>query len=388
MNSSKKTILYVVSILASSILIAILLKATEPKAKNTTVAPAPPLIDVITVTEKNLTPTVILTGRLHPAHKAQLKFEIRGKIAERMVEPGQKVNYGQNLLKLESGEYVDILAESTAKLVLEKHSIERDKRLLKLAMHNSALQAREVSRLSKLGRGALVSKSLLGQARQKLYQLQSEEARLKFSVDSAEARVKLPQVAVSRAKRNLDRTILKAPFSGSVNGVFVDKGDSVVTSKIVLELISTRQLELRLNIRNEVASALDLGIGITVTYDGNTYIGKIVGLQSDPDSTTFTHLLRIRLPENIGMPGRIATSKLMLGKLDKVLAIPASAVIREENNAYVMVVDNDTVQQRQVTLGPRVRDLHIVNSGLKKGEIIVIRDIASFKDGQKIRVRD
>ncbi len=378
-----KTIFYVFIILALSILAAVGLIVTAPEPVPVQKKLAPPIIDAFKVLDKSLTPEVQLTGRLQPVHKVKLKFALSGRVSARLVEPGQKVHVGQVLVKLDAGDYADALVQAKAQHTLERAGIQRDKRLLMLAQRNSALQAKEVARLSKLGKGRLVSRSLLGQARQKLYQLRSEEARLRFSVETAEARLKLRRAAIDRARRNLERTSLSAPFAGVVNAVYVEKGDYVSPATLVVELVSADQVELVLHVRSRLASVLRLGRTVEVRVGGRKYDGRIVALQADPDASTFTHQLRIALPRGVARPGTVARVRLKLDPLSNVVAVPASAVLQEHGTAYVMVLKADKrVKRRKVRLGRRIRNWQVIEQGLSVGETVVGRDVASLKDGQ------
>ncbi len=387
MNSSLKTAVYAVSILLASGAGAYMLKVTAPVKAHKVRKVLPAQVFVYELQRQTLTPKIIMTGRLQPAHKAGLKFELSGRIAQRLVEPGQKVDKGAVLLKLAAGDYQDIYVEAKAQYALESAGIARDKQLLELAQYNSRLQQKEVRRLSRLGRGAMVSKSLLGQSQQKLYQLKAEEARLKYSVDTAQARLSLRQSAMLRAKRNLDRTKLIAPFAGIINTVVVQKGDVVPINKMVVEIVSTDQLELQLQVRTSVATVLKLGDKVIVKVGGKEVQGIMVALQADPDSTTYTHLLRVRIPGSVGSPGLLAEVDLRLGKLKNVLVVPVGSVIQSQGTAYVMVVLKNRVQRRDITLGKRVNNWQIVRLGLAEGERIVESDTSGLKQDQEITVQ-
>ncbi len=382
-----KTVAYVVSILFFSIFVAYVLKATAPAQNHKVRKVSPTQIFIYELHKQTLRPTILMMSRLQPAHKASLKFELSGRIDERLVEPGQKVKKGAVLLRLADGDFRDIYVETKAQHRLESASIDRDKRLLELARYNSQLQQKEVTRLSRLGRGALVSKSLLGQGRQKLYQLKADEARLKYSVDTAQARLDLRQSAMLRAKRNLDRSHLTAPFAGIINTVVVQKGDVVPMNKVVVEIVSTDQLELNLQVRTSIATVLNIGDKVQVLVNGKKTEGTMVALQADPDSTTYTHLLRIRVPGDTGSPGMLAEVKLPLGILNNVLAIPAASVVQSQGAAYVMVVTNNRVQRRNIRLGKRVNGWQIVRRGLAEGEKIVKSDTSGLRPDQEVTVQ-
>lgn len=64
--------------------------------------------------------------------------------------------------------------------------------------------------------------------------LQAEEARLQYSVDSANARIMIRQAELNKAERNLGRTKLVAPFDGVVNAVFFEVGDYAASGQIAV----------------------------------------------------------------------------------------------------------------------------------------------------------
>lgn len=388
MTYQVKTTIYVITILLISSALAQFLYSTEPEPVAQSLQADIPVVDVIQVSKHNLSPAIKLTGRLRPALKAQLRFEIAGRIDQRLVEPGRKVQQTDVLLTLNSGDYQDAVAEAEAQHTLESASIQRDKQLLLLAQHNTALQKKEVKRLKRLGKGALVSQSRLGEARQRLYQLQAEEASLTYKVETATARLALRKTALERAKRNLERTQLKAPFAGVVNSVSVQKGDFVSTSQVVVELVSNNQLEMYLQVRNQIATDLQLGSKVDVKVGQTIVAGTIVALQADPDSSTYTHELRISLPKDVGVAGMLAEVSLSLKPLEQVIAIPIAAVLQQQGIVYVMRVDDkNVVYQQEITLGQRVDDLYVVESGLEAGEKIVHGDLSILKSGQKISAR-
>ena len=254
-----------------------------------------PGVRVAAVGFHDLVPAEVVSGRLDPARRAAMHFELSGQIESRPVEPGQRVRQDDLLLSLASGDYQDALAEAEARLAQESRDVERDRELLTLSKRNYNLQNNDLDRLVKLGADSLVSKSLLDEARIKLLQLQAEVARLNSSVASAESRIALKQAERNRAARNLARTQLLAPFAGSVNAVEAQVGDYVTPGDMIAELIDISSLDLYVEVRGNVAQSLQQGDSVDVVIEGVTLPGKVIALQIDPDPVTFTHALRVRV---------------------------------------------------------------------------------------------
>ncbi|MDH3933954.1 MAG: efflux RND transporter periplasmic adaptor subunit [Gammaproteobacteria bacterium] len=345
-----------------------------------------PGVRVAAVGLHDLVPAEVVSGRLDPARRAAMHFELSGQIESRPVEPGQRVRQDELLLSLASGDYGDALIEAEARLAQESRDIERDRELLTLSKRNYGLQKNDLERLDKLGAESLVSQSLLDEARIKLLQLQAEVARLKSSVASAESRIALKQAERNRAARNLARTQLLAPFAGSVNAVEGQIGDYVTPGDMIAELIDTSSLDLYVEVRGNVAQSLAQGDTVDVVVDGATLPGKVIAFQIDPDPVTFTHALRVRVAGASVRPGQVAQVRLPLRELNKVTAVPVTAVLYDEGQTFVFRLDGDTLVMSAVTLGERVGDLQVVQRGVDASDRIVTHNVSALSDGQKVRV--
>jgi HlyD family secretion protein len=364
--------------------IAILLVVARPEQNPELREAVSPRVQVGVVALHDLQPVATVSGRLEPARKAALHFELPGQVDARPVEPGQAVQQGELLLALDSGDFVDALAEAEAQLAQETRNIERDRELLKLSQRNYALQQSELARLEKLGADSLVSESRLDESRIRLIQLEAEAAQLRASVASANSRLALREAARNRAARNLERTRLVAPFSGTVNAVQVQRGDYVTPNQIAVDLIDSSMLDLYLEVRGDVAHALVQGQAVEVRVNGTSLHGEVIALQVDPDPVTFTHAVRVRLPGDQARPGQIAEASLPLRPLRQVTAVPATAVLYDEGRAYLFRLNADTLERVEVQLGQRVGELQVVEQGISDADRIVTRDVAALSHGQKV----
>lgn len=381
----KKTLLGVVVIAALTAATLALLEATEPDLQPRLRAEPPARVEVAPVERRTVRPVETVVGRLEPVRRANLRFEVAGQVAERAVEPGQRVEQGALLLRLQDGDFRDAVAEAAAQLAIEREGVARDRQLLTLAEEQMELQAGEVRRLERLGADSLVARSQLDEARQRLVQLRAEVARLRHSVDTAQARVALRRAALDRAQRNLDRTRLRAPFAGVVNDVAVQVGDYVSSNQPALELLDLDALELHLEVRAAVAAAQELGAPVTVQTEDGPVEGRIVALQRHPDPSTFTYGLRVRVSGGETRSGRIARARLFLPRLEDVLTVPAASLVYDEGAAYVLTVEQGRLRRVPVRLGPRVGDDQVVYGELSPGGLIVARDAAALAAGQQVR---
>lgn len=379
---SRTQITVLIALAGAVLLLLLTIPDMQPELQQAAV----PGVRVATVGLHDLVPTEVVSGRLDPARRAEIHFELSGQVDARPVEPGQVVGQGELLLSLAAGDYEDALAEAEARLLQESRDIERDRELLTLSRRNYALQKNDLERLKKLGAESLVSQSLLDEARIKQLQMEAEVARLNSSVGSAEARLALKQAERNRAARNLARTQLLAPFAGTVNAVQVQVGDYVTPNQFVTELIDISSLDLYVEVRGNVAQSLQQGQSVDVVVDGDSLQGRVIALQIDPDPVTFTHALRIRVAGTTVRPGQVAQASLPLGSLSQVTAVPVTAVLFDEGRTFLFRFDADRLALVEVVLGQRVGDLQIVRQGIAASDRIVTHDVSALSHDQQVRV--
>lgn len=365
------------------LVVLIIVTRPQPEAQQTELPPV--RVEVAPVELRDLRPSVRVGGYLQPLRRARLQFQVEGRLQQRLVEPGAQVVQGDVLLRLEQGDYRDLLHEAKAQLEIERAAAARDRQLLQLAERNRALQQAEVARQERLGTESLSSKAALDAARQRLLQLEAEEAQLRYSVDSAAARLDRLAAAARRAERNVDRATLRAPFPGTVNQIMVEVGDDVAANEVVLELLDLSRLEFYAEIDRAVVTRLERGQSIEVLVDERVYRAEIVALQPHPDPDTYTYALRARFDNPGIVSGAAAEARLLLPELEQVTVVPVSALVRDDGELYLFVAEDGVLQRRQVRPGPRQGNRQVIVTGVEAGEQVVSNGGASLSDGLRVQ---
>jgi len=382
-SASRQLIASLIAIATAVVLVVALVWTKKgPEAK---LQELPPLkVVLLEVQRQDLLPTESLTGRLQPVKTAQLKFEVQGRVKERLVEPGVFVEQGNELLKLDAQDLQDQFTQSQSQYDIEQAGIRRDQRMLKLAKQNLELQKAEVQRYEQLNSDSLISASQLDAARQQMLTLDSQVSDLQYKVTTSKARVALKESERDLTQRNLERATLTAPFSGYVNEINVEVGDYAAATQIVAIVVDTSSLDLQLDVRGEVVAALKLNQEIDVLVGSKTIQGKLIALQPDPNISTNTHAIRIRLPGDQVRSGMLASADVPLSQQVDVLTVPVSSVSTNAGESFVYSYQNGVLDKLPVVVSNRVGSKYIIASGVKAGVQIVARDVAGLKDGQLV----
>ncbi len=363
--------------------IVVLIVATKPENEQPLKRIAPAQIEAVNIVQQDLDPTLRISGRLQSQRAVTLRAEVSGKIIQRDIESGSYVEHDAVLLTIDSADLRDSKSQTEARIEQERATISRDKSLLSLAKENLNLQQREVERLEKLGLNALSSESQLGNARQQLLQLKSEVARLQFSVDSANSRIKQLGAELSQVERKLERATVRAPFAGVVNQIHVDIGDYAAINQNLIEIVSTA-LEMRSTISASMDDELVLGGEIKINVGEKTAIGHVRSFQLEPDPKTNTRQVVLAIDDETFQPGAIAEAEIPLKASSDVMVIPVTAVLYDGGKQYLFEIIDNVLHKRQIVLGGRSGSLQVVKSGVQPGITVVARDVAALSDQQQI----
>ena len=325
--------------------ISVLMVIFQPEPEANVNQPIPVVVDAMKLKVQNISPVVDYTGRLEPSKKAELKFEINGKLAKKLVQPGEHVKSGDIILKLEEFEIY--------------------KKLYELSKRNFNLQTKEVERMAILDKKSLLSKSQYDKTVQKQIELES---------------------AMYRSKQDFQKTFIKAKFSGIINEINIDEGDTVSPNSIVANLIDTSSLDLYVEVRGDVIEGLKLNMDIEVSSNQITSSGKLISFQTSPNLETYTHLLRIRIKDERLRSGMLANAKFILPEINKSFGVPVSSVLSDNGQKFVFVIDEKKLQKRQINVITRFDEIYVIDGNIKPNDLIVTKDVSSLSDGQDILI--
>jgi|TARA_B100001059_G_scaffold16428_1_gene13528 RND family efflux transporter MFP subunit len=327
------------------IFISILLVIFQPEPEANINKPVPVVVDTVELKIENIAPIVDYTGRLEPSKEADLKFDINGRLAEKLVQPGQFVNAGETIL------------------LLEEYYIY--KKLYELAKKNYVLQSKEVERMSVLDKKSLLSKSQYDKTIQKQIELES---------------------LMYRSKQDFNKTFIKAKFSGIINFINIDEGDTVSPNAVIANLIDISSLDLYVEVRRDVIDGLKLNMDISVSANGLNFLGKLISFQTSPNLKTYTHLLRIRLKDEKLRSGMLATARIILPKINNSFGVPVSSVLSDNGKKYVFIVNDKKLQKKEVKILTRFDEIYVINGDIKSNDILVTKDVSSLSEGQDILI--
>ena len=189
-----------------------------------------------------------------------------------------------------------------------------------------------------------------------------------------------------RSKQDFNKTFIKARFSGIVNEINIDTGDTVSPNIVIASLIDASTLDLYVEVRSDVIEGLKLNMEIEVSSNGILSKGKLISFQTSPNLETYTHLLRIRISDDRLRSGMIASATFILPQINESFGVPVSSVLNDDGKKYIFLVKNKKLIKKEIYVVTRFKEIYVINGDISSKEIIVTKDVASLAEGQDILI--
>jgi RND family efflux transporter MFP subunit len=207
----------------------------------------------------------------------------------------------------------------------------------------------------------------------------------------AEASLRQAQAALTAANQLHERTTFKARFAGIVAKRMHAVGDLVDAGSPVLNVIDPDRLEVVTAIPVSDLSHVAPGEAARVGDPSGTATeaGSVVSIPAtvDPSSSTANVRVRFTAPTHLKTGTPVAVT-IITERLTKALVIPSVGVIRDGDEVFVMVAgqDDDKAHKTPVTLGPSAAGRVQVRSGLKAGDLVIVRGQEGLPDEAGITI--
>jgi len=201
-------------------------------------------------------------------------------------------------------------------------------------------------------------------------------------IEVAQAKVTSAQAALEEAQDALEAATMVAPFDGTVMSVGAEVGDLVSSTTTVVTLADLLNLRVQAFVDETDISQVEIGQEVEITFDafpGQKFQGKVleVPLQGNLVQNILTYEVPMSLEgaEEVSVkPGMTANLKIVVGRRENVLLVPALAVQQGEEGNVVLVQDSPQGPAMQTRVEVGLSDgLYVeVVRGLNEGDQVVI----------------
>ncbi len=311
------------------------------------------LVAVQTVKDTLFNHYLEIQGNVDTRENILIQPEIPGTLVSLNVRAGQRVGKGQILGRVDDGGMSQQLAQIETQYALAKTTFERQKNLWN----------------QKIG--------------SEMQYLQAQTQMLAM------------QKQVAQMKAQLAKTLIRAPFTGTIDEVFVERGQVVAASQQgLMRIVNVSNMYVSTTVPETYIGKVKVGtpVDVFLTALGKTYKGKVrqVGNYLNPNNRSFGIEVSVPNPEGLLRPNQVAKLRIIDYSNKSAITVPSSVVQKDaEGNSYVYVVTGSTgktgkAKKVLVEVGQSSDNLTEIVSGLSDGDVVVTDGVTMISDGMKL----
>lgn len=320
--------------------------------------PPPEVVTTVQVRPDSWETVLVAVGSLAAVQGVTVAAELPGRVMRIAFEPGGRVKDGDLLVQQDTSSEEAQLRAAETEASLAKLNLDRYRELL--------------------------AKDSIAQST-----YDNTEAQFKKAIAQAD------NIRTIIAKKNI-----RAPFTGRLGVRLINLGQILKEGESIVSLQSLDPIFVNFLLPQQKLAHIQLDLPVRVTTDampGQVIEGKITTINPEVDSATRNIRIQATLAnrqEHL-RPGMFVNVAVVLPALDRVLAIPATAVLYAPYSNSVFVVDEKmdektgasgkVLRQQFVQLGVKRGDFVAVVSGLKEGETVVSTGVFKYRNGQAVK---
>ena len=203
------------------------------------------------------------------------------------------------------------------------------------------------------------------------------------------------QKAVLQMKAQLSKTLIKAPFTGVIDEVFVERGQVVAPSmQGLMRIVNLSNMYVSTEVPEIYIGKLKVGtvVNVGLTSLGKTYTGRVrqVGNNINPTNRSFGIEVAVPNPDNLLRPNQVAKLQIIDYTNKKSIAIPTNAILSNgDGTKYVYIAENSngktgTAKKVIITTGQSSGNFTEILSGLDALDVIVTEGLNTLQEGTKL----
>ena len=311
------------------------------------------LVSVMTLKDTLFNHYLDIQGSVNTKENILIQPEMPGTLVVLNAKAGQHVSKGQLLARVDDGGSSQQVASLETQYQLAKTTFERQKNLWN----------------QKIG--------------SEIQYLQAQTQMLSL------------QRSVAQAKAMLAKTVIRAPFSGTIDEVFVERGQVVSAgAQGLMRIVNLNNMYVSTSVPESYIGKLKVGtqVDVFLTSLNKNYKGKVrqVGNFINPNNRSFGIEVSIPNPENLLRPNQVAKLKVIDYTAKNAIVVPTNVIQEDgEGNKFVFVAINSngktaTAKKVLVSTGKSSDNVTEILTGLSANDIIVTEGVNSISEGMKL----
>jgi RND family efflux transporter MFP subunit len=311
------------------------------------------LVSVVTIKDTVFNHYLEVQGNVNTKENILVQPEFSGTLTTLNVKAGQRVVKGQILGKVDDAGMSQQLASIENQYALAKTTFERQKNLWD----------------KKIG------------------------SEIQFL--QAQAQMISAQKSVAQMRAQVAKTVIRAPFSGTIDEVFVERGQVVAPSpQGLMRIVNLSNMYVSTTVPETYIGKLKPGteVDVFLTSLGKTYKGKVRQVANfiNPSNRSFGIEVSVPNPDNLLRPNQVAKLKIIDYTTNNAIVVPTNVVQEDgEHNKFVFIATNvngksGVAKKVLVKVGKSSNNVTEILSGLAANDVIITEGVNNIADGMKL----
>ncbi len=337
----------------------------------------PIAVEAAPVLRGDLIKTVSAQGRVYAYQQMDLISEASGRLVSLKVKDGSRVKKGDIIAQVDDREYRLAIEDAKSQVLEAKANYILYDEKLELKAGESPNKANYAG-LEKKYRDGLISKEQYERDR---FALDLEDVRSgskRLEVVSAKT-VDKAQVALEKAQINLDKCVLRAPFSGTIFGVEVTEGMLLGGSTKIAKLINLDDLVVKAQVLESEIGQVTQGRAVRVNFTALPELEDLTGTVKaispfvNETNKTVEAVLSFKNKDERVRPGMFAEAKIDAAIFTDRLMVPKTAILPRDNRKVVFKVSTENrAKWEYVTTGEENDQyVEITEGNLEPGDMVL-----------------
>ena len=308
-------------------------------------------VQVQTIKQETINHDLSYTGSFEANKETKISAETQGKINYISVTEGDFVSKGQTLVQLDNA----LLKLQVQSVDVQIEGLEADVKRYTILTQSDAIQ------------GVQLEKASLG--------------------------LKTAKIQKATLLEQINKTTIRAPFSGIVTMKFTEVGAFAAPGVPLLQITDLGIVKFTVNVSENDLKQFQLGKTYQIQadiYPDQLLAGKatLIGSKANMGSSypiQFTVNNSKDSKIKAGMFGKVSIKKESKGKS---IIIPSSAIIGSSDNPQVYLVKDGMAKLQTITISQKIQNKSVVTSGVSEGDVLITNGLINLFDGANVIIKN
>ncbi len=308
----------------------------------------PTLVDAMIAQPQRISDTIEANGTVIANETVELHPQVTGRLIYLNVPEGKKVQQGTVLARVYDADLRAQVVKSQAQLDLAQANQQRLSKLLDIQGVNQA------------------------------------------DYDAAVNQVEGLKADIQYTNALIDKTVIRAPFTGTLGLRQVSPGAFVTESTVIATLQQTSRTKIDFTLPEEYSNIITVGSKVSVEIDkaqGKKSTATIIAVEPQVNQQTRNLMVRAILDDGSSNPGAFAKVYVVSNSDNNAILIPTNAIIPGDQSDQVIVVKNGKAKMTDIQTGSRQASTAEVTKGIATGDTVVVTGVLFARPNAKLKVR-